>query len=57
MKKRSAKLSLHRETLRWLQGDDLRRAAGGETNNRTCIPDTYYCPTGPAVCDTTVLRC
>lgn len=58
MKKKPRRLSLHRETVRLLSPEHLReRVAGGETNNRTCIPETFYCPTGPAVCDTTVLRC
>ena len=54
MRKRTKKLSLHRETLRNLQARDLRRVAGGETNEilttcactETCASICFGCGTG-----------
>lgn len=51
MRKRARKLSLHRETLRNLQARDLRRVAGGESNEimttcactETCPSDCFGC--------------
>ena len=49
------KLVLKRETLAELADADLRAVAGGNSQpGATCnCPDyTYYCLTGPAICDT-----
>jgi hypothetical protein len=45
MKKRTPKLTLHKETLRNLASGDLRKAAGGETDAHTfCLTDCPWCP-------------
>jgi hypothetical protein len=44
MNKKIRKLSLNRETVRDLSGNDLRRAAGGETQVADTCPITYTCP-------------
>lgn len=53
MRKKSRKLSLHRETLRNLQASDLRRVAGGETNEiLTTCACTDTCNTDCGGCTT-----
>jgi hypothetical protein len=43
VKKRSGKLSLHRETLRSLQDDTLIRAAGAGTSEECIVPTGCDC--------------
>jgi hypothetical protein len=62
MKRKARKLMLNRETLRHLQGDELRRAAAGtgcsQEFQTTCVcteacnsnPGTYGCPTQGQSC-------
>lgn len=50
---RARKLVLRRETLAELTGDDLQAVFGGNSRETCNCPDyTYYCITGPAICDT-----
>lgn len=42
MKKKALKLSLHRETLAFISGDRLEKAAGGiVTYDKTCLLSLY----------------
>ena len=52
MKKKARKLKLHRETLRGLEGEDLKDMAGGYTG-RPCTADTKPC----SQCDICTLLC
>ena len=50
---RNAKLSLNRETLKWLTEDTLKDkqvAGGGGSENRSCAYSNYWCETAPPMC-------
>lgn len=58
MRKKTRKLSLHRETLRSLQASDLRRVAGGETYEiYTTCACTDGCGTDTCGCGTYTCGC
>ncbi len=55
---RLLKLTLSRERLDELTTDELRSVAGGQSQpgaTCTCPDYTYYCLTGPALCDSRIL--
>lgn len=43
MKKRPKRLSLHRETLRSLQGGEMKKVAGGSDTSVACVDVTGCC--------------
>lgn len=57
MKKISKKLTLNRETLRHLEDQNLREAAGGFRTEDSCANScdpgaTFICPTSRRICPT-----
>lgn len=50
MKKRVKKLSLHKETLRDLQGRELLQAAGAAVTSQRCEATGCDCPTAGVDC-------
>lgn len=45
------RLTLRRELLTELTSDELTEVVGGSPNTKSCPDHTYYCVTGPAICD------